>query len=1152
MAVLVPNLADAVVHDDQAKLDSLHVRMLGKQAMPYGVVSGVESECAVTWDSDLIFDVAAGLTMHETGVANTIAAGQVTLSAADATDPRFDLIVVDVSGTKTSRTGTPTALPDPPPLPALTDGDVALAMVYVPAAATALSADHLHDQRVLCMTVPDLLTTTQRDALVSAGRPKGRMFYDSTLNVLSLNVGTGATPEWAQFGAKLTIAGQNDYTANVASEFRLLNKYGSQGIAGSATPLDIQGTLQMYHTVSNAGRSGNLFITAVEGYRNQIIFEGAQRRFQAGGPGGSHTWYPLGAGYYTHQDPDGNDEPMAFSSHGRLENAHPSAAPGGWSHVAWYAVPDYWSNTTRTATSLGGAGGGAITASARYTRERWRVSSVSSISYGTVLLVCASTFEPGRDLPTSQHEYIYVIPDYAGPWGAAGSKTNTDPVTGNPEMDVLRGFWGTNTFAHASGSKLYYVARKPNNQSIQIWFGPDGRGFYPRADGAEPTSNAERGGALIMVNNDTVFNNPVGFADEAAPLWTDSPTPDSIRDDLAGLERASGAGGANVLQAWASAATGGSSGAERPATAFRIVGHPTDDHATALTGSMFYRQDLGKFRLRETSAWRTVVTASDLEGFDVLLDNIGSGSWDGNIGLRLFSETKTFTTTPITMAAILGTYTLSASSDDTTFTARSFSSSILIDDTISRCTGYLVNATYNTTPTADLSFNVYGQNWISAYEDLTSVKIDTLTGKTLNNYHGVLIRPSFSRDNSGTLTVAAYSSFTQNFTTIGAGITVTSAYALWAAGMTVAASGVLTNRYGVKIADITNSGTFTNQYGIDIDQLDNASAINIGIRNGASTVFAPHPLTPNVDGHSFNLDTGTNAWTKMYATLFTFTSNSSTPAGSAAFMNTWILTNGLGIPNAASNGQIAFLENKESVASSNFDAIALQDEDFVSGTDLLLNAHRRVMGPGDGMVAMFRSDPMGKTNKWRELFMVGRRYSMVPMYSMWVKPVMDWAVTDAPLQLAATTTAYFVLVNLPVSMSVFALQINCTNIGTSGNTVKLGVYTEDGVKCFEATSGSIISAIRINFSPTHNQRTTVLPAGNYWVGLVHVNDAGTNPTFSAYTVSAAYTQLGGNRDICCGTATVTAGTLPATFAPQADLTATTTGAWKVHFEGRAS
>lgn len=79
------------------------------------------------------------------GSKSAVAAAGPTLTAADPTDPRFDLVTV-TGGIVTVTTGTPAAVPLVPPLAA---GDVALAFVYVPAAAASVGATEITDKRVL-------------------------------------------------------------------------------------------------------------------------------------------------------------------------------------------------------------------------------------------------------------------------------------------------------------------------------------------------------------------------------------------------------------------------------------------------------------------------------------------------------------------------------------------------------------------------------------------------------------------------------------------------------------------------------------------------------------------------------------------------------------------------------------------------------------------------------------------------------------------------------------------------------------------------------------------------------------------------------------------------------------------------------------------
>lgn len=94
---------------------------------------------------DMTLAVAKGAVLTA-GLLAAVTAGNVTIDAADASNPRIDLVVAGTSGTKAVRKGTPAAAPKPP---ARSAGDVALAMVFVPAADTSIEADKVTDKRVI-------------------------------------------------------------------------------------------------------------------------------------------------------------------------------------------------------------------------------------------------------------------------------------------------------------------------------------------------------------------------------------------------------------------------------------------------------------------------------------------------------------------------------------------------------------------------------------------------------------------------------------------------------------------------------------------------------------------------------------------------------------------------------------------------------------------------------------------------------------------------------------------------------------------------------------------------------------------------------------------------------------------------------------------
>lgn len=110
-------------------------------------LSGIDcvlSGLAVTGGADMTPAVAKGAVLRNR-VMYAVAAADVTITAADATNPRIDLIVVTSAGALAVRAGTPAAAPKPS---ARTANDVVIAAVYVPATDTAIGTSQITDMRV--------------------------------------------------------------------------------------------------------------------------------------------------------------------------------------------------------------------------------------------------------------------------------------------------------------------------------------------------------------------------------------------------------------------------------------------------------------------------------------------------------------------------------------------------------------------------------------------------------------------------------------------------------------------------------------------------------------------------------------------------------------------------------------------------------------------------------------------------------------------------------------------------------------------------------------------------------------------------------------------------------------------------------------------
>jgi len=132
----------------QSSLDGL-VGALNKT----GVVSG----CAVSQragGANMSVDVAAGTIVLASATA-AVTAGTVTIGAADATNPRLDLVVSNGSGTLSVIAGTAAAAPKEATLDTTTY--VLLAQVYVPANATSITTSLITDRRPVIGSAPPAL-----------------------------------------------------------------------------------------------------------------------------------------------------------------------------------------------------------------------------------------------------------------------------------------------------------------------------------------------------------------------------------------------------------------------------------------------------------------------------------------------------------------------------------------------------------------------------------------------------------------------------------------------------------------------------------------------------------------------------------------------------------------------------------------------------------------------------------------------------------------------------------------------------------------------------------------------------------------------------------------------------------------------------------
>ena len=134
---------------------------------------------AVLWDCEVTPAGGLNLAVSEGQVQQaswswiySIPAGSFAIAAADPTDPRIDLVVVDSYLAAYAVAGTPAPTPKPPDLPGLA---IALVMVDVPAGATEITAANITDKRVIVQTpvlriaagVPDASAPNNGEALLA-------------------------------------------------------------------------------------------------------------------------------------------------------------------------------------------------------------------------------------------------------------------------------------------------------------------------------------------------------------------------------------------------------------------------------------------------------------------------------------------------------------------------------------------------------------------------------------------------------------------------------------------------------------------------------------------------------------------------------------------------------------------------------------------------------------------------------------------------------------------------------------------------------------------------------------------------------------------------------------------------------------------------
>lgn len=222
--MIVPNQQAAVL-EAQSVLMSSDISALSDGSNSNGVISG----CAVSAQAspDMTVAVALGLVCVN-GTISKVTAGNLTVTAANSTNPRIDIVTIDSSGTKVYTAGTAAATPVMPDIPS---NSVLLARIDVPANATAVNAVASNDGKA---------KLTDKRVFVSVGGIIARLTSNVTVSNTTtestlMSITVPANLMGTNRAVRMTIWG--DYLNNSGSNttFTLRVKFGSTTFFGDAS-----------------------------------------------------------------------------------------------------------------------------------------------------------------------------------------------------------------------------------------------------------------------------------------------------------------------------------------------------------------------------------------------------------------------------------------------------------------------------------------------------------------------------------------------------------------------------------------------------------------------------------------------------------------------------------------------------------------------------------------------------------------------------------------------------------------------------------------------------------------------------------------------------------------------------------------------------
>jgi hypothetical protein len=253
--------------------------LLSHESLKRGIAGvGVVSGCTPTAQGspNMTVAIAAGICKIGTvPITVVVAAANATISTADTTNPRIDLISINSSGTIIVTAGTPAPTPVEPTLPS---NSALIAQISVPANDTTISSGQIVDARIILQSSGwvDVIAAADQD-ISSQTTPQNdnELFFSMTANKLYLfeavilyssPVG-GGTPDF-----KFTINGPATLTGQWTIESTYISTTDGSGtaqasvglattnaIGTNATPRLVHARGWGYSTGGGSGTAGLMF-----------------------------------------------------------------------------------------------------------------------------------------------------------------------------------------------------------------------------------------------------------------------------------------------------------------------------------------------------------------------------------------------------------------------------------------------------------------------------------------------------------------------------------------------------------------------------------------------------------------------------------------------------------------------------------------------------------------------------------------------------------------------------------------------------------------------------------------------------------------------------------------------------------------------------